>query len=180
MRPLLKYLPLKSYNPSTSTTATLTAVSQYLQTPKNIGQRLSLLALFIAPILAPLQVRAALPQEIESALARAHLSTADISIVIIPVGDKNASRLPSPIQVIDSKKTVNQLQPASSDSININGKRTHASTMKLVPSFIALDTLGADFVWHTRVYHTGIILGNTLLGDLVIQGSGDPFDCRLC
>ncbi|MBO6199200.1 MAG: D-alanyl-D-alanine carboxypeptidase, partial [Psychrobacter sp.] len=52
--------------------------------------------------------------------------------------------------------------------------RTPASTMKLVPSFIALDTLGADFVWHTRVYHTGIIVGDTLYGDLIIQGSGDP------
>ena len=46
--------------------------------------------------------------------------------------------------------------------------------MKLVPSFIALDTLGADFVWHTRVYHTGIVIGNRLHGDLIIQGSGDP------
>lgn len=46
--------------------------------------------------------------------------------------------------------------------------------MKLVPSFIALDTLGADFVWYTRVYHTGIVIGNRLHGDLIIQGSGDP------
>ena len=46
--------------------------------------------------------------------------------------------------------------------------------MKLVPSFIALDTLGADFVWHTRVYHTGLVIGDRLHGDLIIQGSGDP------
>lgn len=52
--------------------------------------------------------------------------------------------------------------------------RTPASTMKLVPSFIALDTLGADFVWHTRVYHTGLVIGDRLHGDLIIQGSGDP------
>lgn len=52
--------------------------------------------------------------------------------------------------------------------------RTPASTMKLIPSFIALDTLGADFVWFTRVYHTGLIIGNRLQGDLIIQGSGDP------
>ena len=61
-------------------------------------------------MLAPLQVQAALPQEIETAWARAHLSAADISIVITPVGDKNASRLPSAIQVIDSTKAVNQPQ----------------------------------------------------------------------
>lgn len=67
MRPLLKSIPLKAYNPSRRTTATLTSVSQYLQTPKKIGQCLSLFALFIAPMLAPLQVQAALPQEIETA-----------------------------------------------------------------------------------------------------------------
>jgi len=286
MRSLVKSILLKTHNPSIRTTSPLTAISQYLHKPKNIGQRLSLFAFVIAPILAPLQAQAALPQEIETALAQAHLSAADISIVITPVGDKNASRLPSVIQVIDSTKTVNQLQPASSDEINTDANnskqklvqnkqspkqlanyhsplltiekqtirqhdrqlhaytddpytyqslesippllpenvlnttnyssrhndnisangadnnnsdnkksdsetsitisfspllshqpdiaRTPASTMKLVPSFIALDTLGADFVWHTRVYHTGIVIGEKLLGDLIIQGSGDP------
>ena len=286
MPSLVKSILLKTHNFSIRTTCPLTAISQYVHKPKNIGQRLSLFALIIAPILVPLQLHAALPQEIETALAQAHLSAADISIVITPVGDKNASRLPSVIQVIDSTKTVNQVQPTSTgkinpnfdsnqqklanntvpksqaihhsplltiekqtirqherqihaytddpytyqslesipsllpddastsvkhltssginsdgdknnkDSSNKNQKaktnpsikisfspllshqpdiaRTPASTMKLVPSFIALDTLGADFVWHTRVYHTGIVIGDTLLGDLVIQGSGDP------
>ena len=59
-------------------------------------------------------------------------------------------------------------------SHNPNISRTPASTMKLIPGFIALDTLGADFVWFTRVYHTGLIIGDRLHGDLVIQGSGDP------
>ena len=118
MRPLLKSILLKTDNRSTSMTATLAAISQYLQTQKNTGQRLSLLTLLIASILTPLQAQAALPQEIETALARAHLSTADISIIITPVGDKNASRLPAAIQVIDSTRTVNQAQPSSSDNIN--------------------------------------------------------------
>ena len=289
MRPLRKPIVLKTENPSTSKTSTLTAISQYSQASKNTCQRLSLLTLLIITILAPLPAQAALPPEIEAALARAHLSAEDISIIITPVGDKAASRLPATIQVIDSAKTVNQAQPSSSDSINTDANnskqkplqssqkpkplanyqsplitiekqtikqhdrqlhaytddpytyqslesippllpenalntasrsashsdnvdtsgaenennksndnktanrktsikisfspllshqpdiaRTPASTMKLVPSFIALDTLGADFVWHTRVYHTGIIIGDKLLGDLVIQGSGDP------
>ena len=284
MRPLRKPIVLKTENPSTSKTATSTAISQYSKALKNTGQCLSLLTLLIAPILAPLPAQAALPLEIEAALARAHLSAADISIIITPVGDKTASRLPATIQVIDNTKVVNQVQPSSLGSINtepnsskqkplqnsqspkplanyqsplitiekqtirqhdrqlhaytddpytyqslestpsllaeksLNGTngaenevnrseinnnksndnkttnskpsikisfspllshqpdiaRTPASTMKLVPSFIALDTLGADFVWHTRVYHTGIIIGDKLLGDLVIQGSGDP------
>ncbi|WP_019671759.1 D-alanyl-D-alanine carboxypeptidase/D-alanyl-D-alanine-endopeptidase [Psychrobacter lutiphocae] len=55
-----------------------------------------------------------------------------------------------------------------------NVSRTPASTMKLIPTFVALDLLGADFTWFTKVYHTGFIFGNTLYGDLIIQGSGDP------
>ncbi|MGM8885158.1 D-alanyl-D-alanine carboxypeptidase/D-alanyl-D-alanine-endopeptidase [Psychrobacter sp. 1U2] len=89
---------------------------------------------------------------------------------------------PPPILTIDESRTVRynetedaakrQLTPLISHNIDI--PRTPASTMKLIPSFVALDTLGADFVWFTRVYHTGIILGDTLQGDLIIQGSGDP------
>ena len=279
---MLPTLKLRNY---TTSHAKLTANSQHLRPPNHIAKQLSMLVLFSTSIVTPIHVQAALPEAIEAALARADLTAADISIVITPVGDKNASRLPSPIKVIDRTKIVNQVQPTSSDdSINtdtnsskqksvqnhsgnkqvanhqsplvtiekrtiteyekklhaysddpytyqslesspsllpdavsmpdnnrtssdnsnesnndssnkspkattnnsikisfsplINHQpdiaRTPASTMKLVPSFIALDTLGADFVWHTRVYHTGIIIGDQLLGDLVIQGSGDP------
>lgn len=240
---------------------------------------LASLTLFASVILTPLCAQAALPEAIQTALTRANLSATDISIVITPVGDKTASRLPAPIQVIDSPKAANLPESLTTDSAaaepnsiqkqttqnnNTNAKeitvhqsalvtiekqtikqharqlhaytddpytyqsiesvppllpddalkltknptknessknnndkstahnpaikisfspllshqadiaRTPASTMKLVPSFIALDTLGADFVWHTRVYHTGIIIGDTLYGDLIIQGSGDP------
>ncbi len=251
------------------------------------GKRLSLSVVLTTITATPLYAQAALPEAIQAALLRADLSASDISIVITPVGDKNASHLPSPIQVIDSgssaltdinsdQKTIHQetnqnhnnkgkspssqqvaltpntlttiekrtikkheqrlnaytddpyiyqslesiptLIPDSHQSANhqsahhlstseqatlddsSNGTennnnttpssikisfspllshqpdiaRTPASTMKLVPSFIALDTLGADFVWHTRVYHTGLIIENTLYGDLIVQGSGDP------
>ncbi|MEN6671255.1 D-alanyl-D-alanine carboxypeptidase [Psychrobacter sp. B38] len=234
-------------------------------------RRASWLALLATTIVAPLSAQAALPQAIQAALSRADLSEQDISIVITPVGDKNASHLPAPIQVVDShgsqsvepttghhsafdqhsalvtieKRTIKKHEqkihaytddpytyqslesvptlipdhyysaPSSSTSpqetgdennnANNNGNgngsennqthsassslkisfspllshqpdiaRTPASTMKLVPSFIALDMLGADFVWHTRVYHTGVIVNDRLYGDLVIQGSGDP------
>lgn len=240
---------------------------------------LASLTLFASVLLTPLCAQAVLPEAIQTALTRANLNATDISIVITPVGDKTASRLPAPMQVIDSPKATNQpeslttysaaaepngiqkqttqnsntnakeitvhqstlvtiekqtikqharqlhaytddpytyqsiesvppllpddaLKPAKSSNENESSKnnndkstahnpaikisfspllshqadiaRTPASTMKLVPSFIALDTLGADFVWHTRVYHTGIIVGDTLYGDLIIQGSGDP------
>ncbi|WP_227681557.1 D-alanyl-D-alanine carboxypeptidase/D-alanyl-D-alanine endopeptidase [Psychrobacter alimentarius] len=243
------------------------------------GKRLSLLALLATA--APAFAQATLPEAIQAALTRADLSASDMSIVITPVGDKNASHLPSPIQVFDSvsaasttdattdtkasspkntqnpvkegkknlqnsteyhsalttieKRTIKKYEqkihaytddpyiyqsiesirtpladsysssnPLSNSnqvtlnddrqdsnnsqdktsSINISFSpllsyqpdiaRTPASTMKLVPSFIALDTLGADFVWHTRVYHTGVIVNDRLYGDLIIQGSGDP------
>lgn len=52
--------------------------------------------------------------------------------------------------------------------------RVPASTMKLVSTFIALDVLGEDFVWYTRAYQTGVRIGDTLHGDIIIYGSGDP------
>ncbi|WP_227678440.1 D-alanyl-D-alanine carboxypeptidase/D-alanyl-D-alanine-endopeptidase [Psychrobacter vallis] len=252
------------------------------------GKRLSLSVIVTTIMATPLYAQAALPETIQAASLRADLSASDISIVITPIGDKNASHLPSPIQVIDSgssaltdinsgAKTIHQktsqnhnnegkntssqqvaltpntlttiekrtikkheqrlnaytddpyiyqslesiptlipdshqsanhqsahhqstneqatLDNSNSGAENTNTNttastikisfspllshqpdiaRTPASTMKLVPSFIALDTLGADFVWHTRVYHTGLIIEDTLYGDLIIQGSGDP------
>ena len=63
-----------------------------------------------------------------------------------------------------------------SDSIEhlSNVARTPASTMKLIPTFIALDQLGSDFRWVTQVYYTGVKIGGTLHGDLIIKGSGEP------
>lgn len=55
-----------------------------------------------------------------------------------------------------------------------NVPRTPASTMKLIPTFIALDMLGPDFVWFTKAYYTGYVSANTLYGDLIIKGGGDP------
>ncbi|MGE6407940.1 D-alanyl-D-alanine carboxypeptidase [uncultured Psychrobacter sp.] len=255
--------PSKRRHYSTAATKT-TTLCRHLRPLNQPNKRLSRLALLAAVIVAPIQAQAVLPADIQKALARADLTEADISIVITPVGDKAASRLPTPIQVIDSNEPDSQpaativsehpVTNASTDTstsdpnhqsvlvtieqrtiekherkihtytddpytyqsvesiptvtpdepqhtLDQNAKaqdtasnnktsikisfsplldhqsdipRTPASTMKLVPSFIALDTLGADFVWHTRVYHTGLIIGNRLHGDLIIQGSGDP------
>ncbi|MGO2339026.1 MAG: D-alanyl-D-alanine carboxypeptidase/D-alanyl-D-alanine-endopeptidase [Psychrobacter sp.] len=246
----------------------ISPILHHLRPFSQASKSLAVLALTVTPLYA----QAALPEAIQAALARANLTEADISMVITPVGDKNDSHLPTPIQVIDSsqqavansaqnhtddsqpnaqkdnhqnsnknnsnsitqqsalvtieRRTIEQHekkihaytddaytyqsvesipdvlddQPKAAinphESRDANGKntntgsthisfsplishqpntaRTPASTMKLVPSFIALDTLGADFVWLTRVYHTGIIVGDRLYGDLVIQGSGDP------
>jgi len=47
------------------------------------------------------------------------------------------------------------------------------STTKLVTMGSALQLLGADHRFHTRVYRTGAIDGGTLRGDLVLVASGD-------
>ena len=47
------------------------------------------------------------------------------------------------------------------------------STTKLVTMGSALQLLGADHRFHTRVYRTGAIDGGTLHGDLVLVASGD-------
>lgn len=228
-------------------------------------------------LLTSFHAQAALPDAVQAALMRAHLSEDNISMIITPVGEAQVSRLPPSVQVIDSavvsgnvdnnnnkpeiisapihknttqaptsvtsqpsnsnspaannptdstadntvviieKRVITQKEralhaytddpytyqslestpnivpdaPSISDpratafsktsaastpliSHHPNTARTPASTMKLIPSFIALDMLGADFVWQTRVYHSGLIIGDTLHGDLIIQGSGDP------
>lgn len=50
-----------------------------------------------------------------------------------------------------------------------------ASTTKLVTEGTALQLLGADYRFHTRIYRTGPIAADgTLHGDLVLVASGDP------
>lgn len=49
-----------------------------------------------------------------------------------------------------------------------------ASTMKTITSSTALQLLGSDFKFHTRVMMHGQVDGDKLKGDLVIIGGGDP------
>lgn len=59
----------------------------------------------------------------------------------------------------------------------LNGQQlfTPASTTKLLTEGTALELLGADYRFHTRVYRTGAIgADGTLDGDLVLVASGDP------
>ena len=52
--------------------------------------------------------------------------------------------------------------------------RLIASNMKLLTTYVGLDKLGKDFKWQTQVGYTGSLSGETLNGDLVIIGGGDP------
>jgi serine-type D-Ala-D-Ala carboxypeptidase/endopeptidase (penicillin-binding protein 4) len=49
-----------------------------------------------------------------------------------------------------------------------------ASNQKLLVTAAALDALGSDFSFTTRVLALGTRRGGTLRGDLVLQGGGDP------
>ena len=49
-----------------------------------------------------------------------------------------------------------------------------ASNMKVVTTAVALDTLGEDFRFETRLYGPKQRDGKTLKGDLVLKGAGDP------
>ena len=53
--------------------------------------------------------------------------------------------------------------------------RNPASTMKLLTTLVALDTLGPSYRWTTDVFALGDIDGGRLHGDLLIRGGGDPF-----
>jgi D-alanyl-D-alanine carboxypeptidase/D-alanyl-D-alanine-endopeptidase (penicillin-binding protein 4) len=48
------------------------------------------------------------------------------------------------------------------------------STTKVLSVGTALELLGADFRFHTKVYRTGPVSDGTLNGDLVLVASGDP------
>src|SRR5690606_28946220 len=50
-----------------------------------------------------------------------------------------------------------------------------ASTIKLLTTFAALDSLGPAHVWQTELYTLGPIDNGVLQGDLLLRGSGDPF-----
>lgn len=50
-----------------------------------------------------------------------------------------------------------------------------ASVMKVMTTYAALDMLGPAYRWRTAVYHDGVLENGVLNGNLIIQGSGDPY-----
>jgi D-alanyl-D-alanine carboxypeptidase/D-alanyl-D-alanine-endopeptidase (penicillin-binding protein 4) len=60
-------------------------------------------------------------------------------------------------------------------ALNSDLPRKPASTIKVLTTIAALDTLGPAHTWTTRAYATAPIKQGVLDGDLVIVGSGDPY-----
>lgn len=56
--------------------------------------------------------------------------------------------------------------------------RNPASVMKMVTTMAGLEILGPDYVWETHFHSDGKLVGDTLEGNLIIEGGGDPFLVR--
>ncbi|SEP41985.1 D-alanyl-D-alanine carboxypeptidase/D-alanyl-D-alanine-endopeptidase [Nitrosovibrio sp. Nv6] len=59
-------------------------------------------------------------------------------------------------------------------AINAGVAMNPASVMKLVTTFAGLELLGPAYTWKTEVYADGMMRDDTLQGNLVIKGYGDP------
>ncbi len=60
-------------------------------------------------------------------------------------------------------------------SLNADTPRSPASTIKLVTTFAALDSLGPAYTWHTQALLSGVLEDGVLQGDLILKGGGDPY-----
>jgi D-alanyl-D-alanine carboxypeptidase/D-alanyl-D-alanine-endopeptidase (penicillin-binding protein 4) len=79
--------------------------------------------------------------------------------------------------VPDSDVTVVVREVATGESLvelNATESRPPASTMKLVPTWAALELLGPAFTWKTRAWSDAPVVKGVLKGNLYLQGGGDP------
>lgn len=92
-----------------------------------------------------------LPESVTAALGHEHIPLSSVSIVV---------------QQVD----------ADAPLISLNAERpmNPASTMKLLTTFAALETLGPAYRWKTEAYLNGKLEDGVLHGDLVFKGYGDP------
>jgi D-alanyl-D-alanine carboxypeptidase/D-alanyl-D-alanine-endopeptidase (penicillin-binding protein 4) len=100
-----------------------------------------------------------LPRPFAQALQQAGIPQSAVALVVRPVESEATGITGSAPLTI----ALNEHQPFQP-----------ASVMKLLSSAAALDILGPDFRWLTRVHTNGTLQGEVLQGDLVIEGGGDP------
>jgi D-alanyl-D-alanine carboxypeptidase/D-alanyl-D-alanine-endopeptidase (penicillin-binding protein 4) len=106
-------------------------------------------------------------------------------IALMPIPVAAEDQLPAPVQrILDIRKV-----PHDSLSIHVRDAdsgetvlswhddvpRNPASTMKLLTTLVALDTLGPTYRWTTEIHALGEVDAGHLTGDLLIKGHGDPF-----
>ncbi|MFJ2993881.1 D-alanyl-D-alanine carboxypeptidase/D-alanyl-D-alanine-endopeptidase [Pandoraea sp. NPDC087047] len=100
-----------------------------------------------------------LPAPLARALAASKVPASHVSVIVAKVDNPLQTRgaIPAPLL-----------------AVNPNVPRNPASTMKLVTTIAALDTLGPDYRWRTQAFTDGHADGHTLNGNLYFRGTGDP------
>ena len=94
---------------------------------------------------------AGLPQSVKDELKRANIPLSSVAVVVL---EEHA------------------LRPAI--SVNAGRAMNPASTMKLLTTTSALESLGPAYRWKTEAYLDGQLTQGVLQGDLVFKGYGDP------
>jgi D-alanyl-D-alanine carboxypeptidase/D-alanyl-D-alanine-endopeptidase (penicillin-binding protein 4) len=110
-----------------------------------------ILALFFSFAISPAGFADSLPGPVIEALARAHIPLGSVGVVV------QEERASSPLL-----------------SVNANVAMNPASTMKLLTTLSALETLGPAYRWKTEAYLDGKLEHGVLQGNLVFKGYGDP------
>lgn len=105
----------------------------------------------ILALTANLAAGAALPEEVAAAFQRAGIPLEDVSVFLQDVD------APAPLLAFNAEVPMNP-----------------ASTMKLVTTYAALESLGPGHTWKTEVYAEGPIREGVLRGNLLLKGYGDP------
>jgi D-alanyl-D-alanine carboxypeptidase/D-alanyl-D-alanine-endopeptidase (penicillin-binding protein 4) len=108
-------------------------------------------ALLLLGALFPALALAQLPAPVARALAAVGIPEQDVALVVQPL---DADR------PLISHAAQRPLNPAS--------------LVKLLTTLAALDSLGPAYTFKTRVYVQGELKGDTLHGDLILKGGGDP------
>jgi PBP4 family serine-type D-alanyl-D-alanine carboxypeptidase len=113
--------------------------------------RLFLFNLLLFCLITTRAVASTLPEPVRAALRHAHIPLSGVSIL---VQQTDASR---PLVSLNADRAINP-----------------ASTMKLLTTIAALETLGPAYRWKTEAYIDGKLENGVLQGDLVFKGYGDP------
>lgn len=102
-------------------------------------------------------------------------STLDLNEDALPVGVRNVLK----VRQLPANSLSIHVENLDSGEVlldwNATEPRNPASVMKLLTTLVALDTLGPTYRWKTDAYLLGDINGDTLEGDLLLKGYGDPF-----
>lgn len=107
--------------------------------------------LFFFSLISGTAFATTLPEPVSAALKHAHIPLSSVAVVV------QEEHEDAPIISLNARQAMNP-----------------ASTMKLLTTFAALETLGPAYRWKTEAYLNGKLENGVLQGDLVFKGYGDP------